>query len=207
MIYRSRPTLLHLQMGQDVLYVMLSFFVLTSVITTVLLIQAYRERSSAVALDQPPIITLKEADGYFFASGSAQIGGGFAERLRSVVGPQLAGLGKRYGAGIIEVVGHTDEQPLKLGLPRTTLDRRLLDFLHNRTVEEPRASDNVGLGMARAVAIVKVLRSDPNLAAFQILPFSAGQAVDVGDRLSVGTSFGTPVEERRRIEVRLRRAR
>jgi hypothetical protein len=206
MIYRSRPTLLHLQMGQDVLYVMLSFFVLTSVITTVLLIQAYRERSSAVALDQPPIITLKEADGYFFAS-AAQIGGGFAERLRSVVGPQLAGLGKRYGAGIIEVVGHTDEQPLKLGLPRTTLDRRLLDFLHNRTVEEPRASDNVGLGMARAVAIVKVLRSDPNLAAFQILPFSAGQAVDVGDRLSVGTSFGTPVEERRRIEVRLRRAR
>ncbi len=88
----------------------------------------------------------------------------------------------------------------------STLDRELLNFIHARKSDAPRVSDNVGLGMARAAAIVRILRTDTRLNKFEILPLSAGQMVDLGGRLADGASSKEAVRERRRIEIRVRRS-
>ena len=262
---KSRPTLIHLQMGQDVLYVVLSFFVIVTVVLAVIItghrpqshpakhaavdlrdclkllatgqddlhnrakppgsefgatdqfiiqrlircerLLAQRQRNIDKRLAQPPIITLREADGYFFPSGSAVLSEGFKNRIREIIIPKLAALGAQYNAHIIEVIGLTDEQPVRGDGAQSTMDADLLPFVHGSTDEAPTAVDNVGLGMARAAAVVQVLKTDSRLAQYEILPFSGGQAIDLGDRLAAGTEYGKSVEERRRIEIRLRRPR
>lgn len=67
------------------------------------------------------------------------------------------------------------------------------------------ASDNAGLGFARAAAIVQVLRKDGRLSKLTVLPLSAAQAVDTNGKLAEGTS-GADVKQRRRIEIRLRQS-
>ena len=58
--------------------------------------------------------------------------------------------------------------------------------------------------MARAAAVARVLIADPRLAAYEILPLSAGQTIDLGQQLAEGGA-ASDVRERRRIEVRMRR--
>ena len=60
----------------------------------------------------PPIINLSEADGYFFAAGSAELTPGFAAELRTTVADRLLEIAAAFDVDVIEVVGHTDEQPV-----------------------------------------------------------------------------------------------
>ena len=64
-------------------------------------------------------------------------------------------------------------------------------------------ADNAGLGFARAVAIVQILKGDRRLDGLTILPLSAAQLVGTDGKLSDGSSAGD-VKERRRIEIRVR---
>jgi hypothetical protein len=87
------------------------------------------------------------------------------------------------------------------------MDQRLMGFLNGSSVStEPVAADNVGLGMGRAAAVIRVLREDPQLRGMMMLPLSAGQTTSAGDELIAEQQ--SPVvseEQRRRIEIRLRR--
>ena len=56
--------------------------------------------------------------------------------------------------------------------------------------------------MARAVTVMKVLRSDPRLAGWEIIPLTGAQLIDSNGKLSSGRAGD--VRERRRIEIRLR---
>ncbi len=112
----SKPSLLQLQMGQDVLYVIMSFFILTSVILAVLVSQfmapgtaqdiakklEIAEKELEVlrgrVIDHPPILTLTEADGYYFPSGSAELSDDFVTRLQQVIAPQLVDIGASFNA-------------------------------------------------------------------------------------------------------------
>jgi flagellar motor protein MotB len=71
----------------------------------------------------PPIITLSEADGYFFATRSAELTADFATKLRTVVVDRLLEIGRSFDVDVIEVIGHTDERPVSSGL--SNLDRQL----------------------------------------------------------------------------------
>jgi hypothetical protein len=66
-------------------------------------------------------------------------------------------------------------------------------------------ADNAGLGLARAVAVVKVLSSDPRLRTFRVLPLSGAQLIDTDDRLTRWDGQGD-VRKRRRIEIRMRKS-
>ena len=66
-------------------------------------------------------------------------------------------------------------------------------------------ADNAGLGLARAVSVVRELATDKRLSSARLLPLSGGQLIDIGDQLSSGASPGA-VKERRRIEIRVRRS-
>ena len=152
--------------------------------------------------DQPPIITLTEAQGYYFPSGSADLSSEFRELIARQIVPQIFDIGRRYDAQVIEVVGHTDEIPVRS--TRSTIDRDMLGFLNQRS-PEPVVSDNVGLGMVRAAAVVRELRQDPRLEEFTILPLSAGQTTTVRHELSPGLLPPREDQQRRRIEIRVRR--
>jgi endonuclease YncB( thermonuclease family)/flagellar motor protein MotB len=153
--------------------------------------------------DWPPIISLSEAGGHFFASGSADLSPEFRGKLSGEVADRLVQIIKEYDVNVIEVIGHTDEQPLIVRA--SNLDKTLGPFLQGKPAERFIPSDNAGLGIARAVSVVRVLSADGRLDKLAILPLSGGQMIDVGDKLSV-SGVPAPAQARRRIEIRVRRS-
>ncbi|KJF74640.1 OmpA family protein [Agrobacterium arsenijevicii] len=150
----------------------------------------------------PPIISLSEASGYYFRSGSAELTDTFTSNLNGPVATQIADSLKRYGVDIVEVIGHTDEQPLGRG--GSNMDNISLDVLSSKaSVKQLAPADNAGLGLARAISVSNILRKNPDLAGVKILPLSAAQLVLPGDEISSGQAGN--VETRRRIEIRIRR--
>ena len=152
----------------------------------------------------PPIINLSEADGYFFAVGSAELTPDFAADLRGAVVDRLLQIAVAFDVDVIEVIGHTDEQPITSRV--SNLDRRLSSVtLGESEVGSLQWADNAGLGLARALAVVQVLSADPRLQNFRILPLSAAQLIGVDGRLTRWDDHGD-VRERRRIEIRMRKS-
>lgn len=152
----------------------------------------------------PPIINLSEADGYYFAAGSADLTADFATALRTLVISRLLQIAASYDVNVIEVIGHTDEQPVTNR--SSNLDRSLAAVTSGASgTSVLQWADNAGLGLARALAVVKVLGADPRLATFRILPLSGAQLIDTDGRLTRWDGEGD-VRERRRIEIRMRKA-
>lgn len=188
---------LHLQIGQETIYLLLTAGLFAA------LLLALHLASLRGPTEQPPMVTLEEADGYSFPTGSAAIGPDFARQLAGKAAPQLRANAERHDAYIVEVVGHTDEVPLS-GRARGDLDRSLVPFLVGGRAAEPVSGDNVGLGMARAVAVARALRRAGLGREFTIIPLSAGPLVKPGDVVTDGAGGGDD-RSRRRIELRLRR--
>lgn len=188
---------LHLQLGQEIIYLMLAASLAAAFVMASLL-AAQRE----LARQTPPIITLSEAEGFYFASGSTVLSDDFRELLIQEVIPRVVDASQEYGATVVEVVGHTDESPIRTG--ESNLDDRLLPFLAGEPGEPLRAADNAGLGLARAAAVAQVIIAQPEAAGLSVLPLSGAQAAEPGDKLA---TEGGPLAEqsRRRIEIRLRR--
>jgi outer membrane protein OmpA-like peptidoglycan-associated protein len=151
----------------------------------------------------PPIINLSEAGGYFFRTGSAELSPEFREALLDSTPRRIAEYIKQFDVDVIEVVGHTDEQPI--GQRPSNLDRDLLPVLNGTAnIISLVPADNAGLGLARAVSVVSVLRQSKLLAGLKVLPLSGAQLINTNETLTV---LGTPgdIQERRRIEIRLRK--
>jgi flagellar motor protein MotB len=152
----------------------------------------------------PPIINLSEADGYFFATGSAELTPSFAHELRGAVADRLLQIADEYDVDVIEVIGHTDEQPVSVHV--SNLDHRLTSVTSGENdVGTLQWSDNAGLGLARALSVVELLSADPRLHNFRILPLSAAQLIGTDGRLTRWDDPGD-VPERRRIEIRMRKS-
>ncbi|MFC4352283.1 hypothetical protein ACFOW6_12105 [Fodinicurvata halophila] len=151
----------------------------------------------------PPIIMLKETEGYRFPTGDAELTADFEERLSSSVIPAIERYANEFNVDVIEVIGHTDEQPINRS--QSNLDQALLPFLSNESDAKLIAADNPGLGMARAANVARYLLRDGRLGEYEILPISSAQVVDSSGELADGTESGD-VPERRRIEIRLRRS-
>jgi flagellar motor protein MotB len=151
----------------------------------------------------PPIITLSEANGNFFKSGSAELSLTFQGKLGKSIPADILTNIKKFDVDVIEVVGHTDEQPL--GVRQSNLDTNLLSVLRNTTgVSTLVPADNAGLGLARAVSVVSILRQSPLLNGYKIIPLSGAQLVNTDETLTAGTAGN--IQERRRIEIRLRKS-
>jgi flagellar motor protein MotB len=162
------------------------------------------EARSGRRVDLPPIITLREEGGFYFETGSAVPSPEFAERLHDETAAELARLIATYDVDVIEVIGHTDERRV-VASRFSNLDDTLAGAVRGGPVEAMVPADNAGLGIARAVAVAQILKSDARLAGHEILPLSAAQLVGTDGRMATGSEIGD-VRERRRIEIRLRRA-
>jgi flagellar motor protein MotB len=156
--------------------------------------------------DWPAIITLSEAQGYYFEIGSAALPLKFRTALSGRVIEELLGTIKKYPeVNVIEVIGHTDEQPL-MRRP-SNLDEMLMPVLQRKaSVVRLIPADNAGLGLARAISVSQILLDDKRLSSrFAVLPYSGAQLVNVNDSL-VLDGFGGDIKERRRIEIRVRKS-
>ncbi len=192
---------LHLQMGQETIYLLLAVTMFTTIVLGAYLLALRRE----IKPKDPPIIVLPEADGYYFAAGSAALSSDFQARLQRLIIPRLREISVNYDAKVIEVIGHTDEVPVHGGGKRgSNLDTTLVPLLIGNATIEPVASDNVGLGMARAVAVAHFMRVSGLGGKFTIVPLSAGPFLRPDDSLMTGGETVAD-ESRRRIEVRVRR--
>jgi hypothetical protein len=154
--------------------------------------------------DWPPIINLSEAGGYYFATGSADPTPDFELALRTVVVDRLLQIARSFDVDVIEVIGHTDEQPINNRV--SNLDRSLPSVASGAgNAGSLQWADNAGLGLARALAVVRTLSSDSRLRSFRILPFSGAQLIDTDGRITRWDGQ-SDVRERRRIEIRMRKA-
>lgn len=158
--------------------------------------------SSSKPHEWPPIITLSEANNNYFRSGSAELTIAFATKLNSSIADQIASNLQAYGADIVEVIGHTDEQPISRA--GSNMDKNAVDvLLAHKNVNSLEPADNAGLGLARAISVANVLKSNKSLSGITVLPLSAAQLILPGDTLTGGEAGD--VETRRRIEIRIRR--
>ena len=154
----------------------------------------------------PPIINLYEAGGYSFPKGQASLSAEFVEDLNGPIVSRLLGYIEEYRrkdimVDVVEVVGHTDEQPVR---GYSNLDEQLVDVMRGSGVPDRlSAADNVGLGMARAAAVAQVLRPAMESQGVKVIAYSAGQTIEQGDKISEGQDVGDSAR-RRRIEIRMR---
>lgn len=139
-----------------------------------------------------------------FAPGSFQVPTSDFTTLRRRV-EEIREAAAEYGINTIEVVGHTDGEPV--GSNRTSnLDVRLgsAATISQDSIRGASPADNVGLGMLRAIAVAEFLEDELRGEGFTILTLSAGQLIDTSDRPRV-SPFNVERVERRRVEIRLRR--
>lgn len=152
----------------------------------------------------PPIIRLTDSEGFRFKSGSAELSSEFRTSLTKNVPDKILEIAKKFDVDVIEVVGHTDEQPV--GARQSNLDRELAGVLRESSdVNSLVPADNAGLGLARAVAVASVFLKDPHLEKYKILPLSGAQLIKNDETLATD-NVPADVRERRRIEIRLRKS-
>lgn len=229
---------LHLQIGQEVIYLVMTGAVMGCVILAAYLVQFLSDETKykselnelRIALrqtqdeldkvrkpasktkkpvktprDKPPIVLLREADGFNFAPGSAEISTDFASRIQSEILPKIKEIARTYKARVVEVVGHTDGVPVGPNLRvRANLDNSIAPYIHSHTAIAPVPFDNIGLGMARAVTVARALSSAGLSLKMEILPMSAGSLISLDDRLNP-SGLKDDDRTRRRIEIRIRR--
>jgi hypothetical protein len=229
----STRSQIHLQMGQEIIYVLMALGLIAALVLIWVMVSTHSLSVSASVpkpesspppptqaqtsispslgespvSEKPPILNLTEKGGFSFDLGSIEIKSSFKDRLEGEVIPEILKLSEAYRAKVIEVIGYTDAIPVQAKRVRSSMDQRLVNFLTNVSDDAPVPTDNVGLGMGRAAAVIRVLRKDPRLQGMTMLPLSAAQTTGPGDEpISNENSPPSPDEERRRIEIRLRRS-
>lgn len=196
----SPRSTLHMQMGQETIYLLLAVTMFSTIVLGGYLIAINRAKPR----EDPPIIVLPEAQGFSFAAGSAALTPGFEDRLRRLIIPRVREIGLKYDASVIEVIGHTDSVPRKGGgRAPSNLDTVLVPFMLGDKTAPPQPADNAGLGLARAVSVARFMRAE-GLRDFTLVPLSAGPFLKPDDTI-IDRGDAASEESRRRIEVRLRR--
>ena len=168
-----------------------------------LLAEGKMEEKVEAGNNWPPIISLPEAENYSFKLGSAQLTESFKGQLSNEIVNQILRTLSEYDADLIEVIGHTDLQPMSMARV-TNLDKSALEYFETADKVSLRARDNAGLGYARALSVTKHLLQTPELKDYTILPYSAAQMVTPNHTITTkNDKFDS--SQLRRIEIRVRR--
>ena len=150
----------------------------------------------------PPFISLSETSNYSFEIGKAALSPDLESFLIESVAGQIRSFVENDDTEIVEVIGHTDDLPIVRGA--TTFNHDIINALEGTfPFEELHPTDNAGLGIARAVSVIIVLKEFDELSDLTYIPLSGGQLIKPNiegtDRNLAGDS-----KIRRRIEIRIR---
>lgn len=152
--------------------------------------------------DWPPYINLDEVSKFSFEIGKATLSPDFEKFLVDVVADQIKLFTEEDDVKIVEVVGHTDDLPIIRGA--TSFDYDIIDALAGSyPIENLLPTDNAGLGIARAVSVINVLKQIEGLSDLTFIPLSGGQLIIPDDKVAKNNLTGDS-KVRRRIEIRIR---
>lgn len=165
--------------------------------------QSLREEIASLKRDKPPIITLDEASGYTFDSGSPSLSFSFEQAIQKEIIPKLNSILQDYDVDMIEVIGHTDGQTVSLR--RSNLDTDLEGVvLESRSIDSLSFGSNVDLGLLRAIAVAKYIKqyATGRIQNVRYRFYSAAQLIPPDGILRVSREADAT---RRRIELRFTR--
>ena len=152
----------------------------------------------------PSFINIIGEEEIWFEIGEATLTEQFKRQLIDEVADQIRSHAEEFGATIVEVIGHTDDLPIVREY--SNFDNEILDAYNGSfPVDELKPADNAGLGIARAVSVIKELEKIDSLSNLTFVPLSGGQLILPNDGNLSGNVSGD-VRERRRIEIRVRRS-
>lgn len=173
-------------------------------------VKKYEQQLQEVATNKPegnnwpPIISLADAKDYSFTVGSAVLSESFEAKLKTEIAQKILETLKEYDADLIEVIGHTDRQPMGRSKKNTNLDYIGMEYFDTTSSTALEVSDNAGLGFARAMSVTKELMQVPSLLSYTILPYSGAHFISPNEEMSTGDEI-IDSSELRRIEIRVRR--
>jgi outer membrane protein OmpA-like peptidoglycan-associated protein len=152
--------------------------------------------------DQPPIIMLSEAEGYSFETGKADITREFGTAINTQIIPLLKELAHKYMCDVIEVIGHTDGQPV--ASMKSNLDANLTRLVNGELLALTPGS-NADLGLMRAWSVIRYLQEAGGLQGMAFYGYGAGQVIRPDGHYAASRDAAVDAS-RRRIEIRLRRS-
>ena len=92
------------------------------------------------------VMLVAAANLFRFVTSSAELSDAFRGRLETDIAQQVRDLLQQYDVDVVEVVGHTDEQPIK-STQQSTLDTLAIPVLNGEApITDLRPVDNAGLG-------------------------------------------------------------
>ncbi|MBC8123039.1 MAG: flagellar motor protein [Gemmatimonadaceae bacterium] len=158
--------------------------------------------------DPPPIIVIQDTGGFRFPSGSARLPPSLSSYIRASLVVQVERNARDYRIDLVEVIGHTDTQPLGFEAA-SNLDLTLGRIAANQLpITGARPGSNADLGLLRALAVVQELRriqkSTGRMGGLAFHAYSAAQLVPPNGSFSNLTEGADA--SRRRIEVRFTRS-
>lgn len=177
------------------------------------LLAAYNEQQAG-RNDQKPYIEIKDDRDnphLTFKTGQAELQEGLIDKIDREAIPFIKGAVTQYHVNLIQVIGHTDEQPTHCYKTNSSrclgkMDNELIGRLNSAKTDTSQIQgSNVDLGMLRAVEVVKYLKrrlASEGLTALYFQPLSAGQAILADGSLAQSYS-GNDEAGRRRIEIRV----
>lgn len=172
--------------------------------------------------DKPPIIEVEESEVRRFKSGSAAMDDQFRSGLWQSEFKTLAqeilkrNAGQRRNVDTLEVISHTDGQPVGGG--KGNLDEALPLLLsgENREIDLLKPGSNNDLGLMRALALKRAWRDfvatqtegRQELELISVRCYSAGQTLPANEAKNHSAeAYREPNEKSRRIEIRLTKLR
>jgi flagellar motor protein MotB len=172
--------------------------------------------------DKPPIIEVEESEVRRFKSGSAAMDDQFRNGLWQSEFKTLAqeilkrNAGQRRNVDTLEVIGHTDGQPVGGG--KGNLDEALPLLLsgENGEIDVLKPGSNNDLGLMRALALKRAWRDfvttqtegRQELESISVRCYSAGQTLPANEAKNHSAeAYREPNEKSRRIEIRLTKLR
>ncbi len=155
----------------------------------------------------PPILLIKDENSRF-DPGSAVIPQTMFDYITNKLVPDIESTTKTYNINTVEIIGHTDEQPI--GIINSNLDNNLeVAASQGGSVSTLKAGSNADLGLMRSLAVVKELlkiQQQNKMPGVQFRAYSAAQLIlPNGEFAPIPPVKRQSEPNRRRIEIRFTR--
>ncbi len=156
----------------------------------------------------PPILEIRDENSRF-EPGSAVVPPAMLDYIKIKLVPNIKKTTKDYNINTVEIIGHTDEQPI--GTSTSNLDNYLERAANLKSsMSNLKAGSNADLGLMRSLAVVQELlriqRKDKSMAGIKFRAYSAAQLIlPNGDFAPIPQQQRQSEAKRRRIEIRFTR--
>ncbi len=162
---------------------------------------------------KPLIMDLSEMKKFVFDSGKADLSPEFRRKIDMAVMPIVESIVAENGIEVIEVIGHTDGEPIEAGV--SNLDSKMLGlrfpYMGTTSLVNMRPGSNSDLGLMRALSVADYIcnktkvSTKKELSSLEFRVYSAAFLIDPQTQFIKAPDKSTREDLRRRVELRFTR--